>query len=132
MSPQIPQGALVVVADGGEARWFTNTGDEAKVVLRQHARTDVQNVDDEGPAGKVPPRTAEAELDEMTFAKQLSQALNDGALKHEYNHLVLVADPTTLGRVRPLLHKETQQRLVGDLAKDFTNLPLEDIQRALS
>lgn len=34
MSLQIPQGALVVVADGGEARWFTNTGNEAKVVLR--------------------------------------------------------------------------------------------------
>lgn len=132
MSLQIPQGALVVVADGGEARWFTNTGNEAKVVLRQHARTDVQNVDDDGPAGKAPQDLSEADMDEMTFAKQLSHALNDGALKHEYTHLVLVADPTTLGRVRPLLHKETQQRLVGDLAKDLTKPAAGRDQRALS
>ena len=45
--------------------------------------------------------------------------------------LVLVADPQTLGRIRPQLHKEVQSRLVRDLAKDFTNAPLEDIQRAL-
>lgn len=92
----------------------------------------MQNVDDDGPAVKAPRDLTEADLDEMTFAKQLSHALNDEALKHEYMHLVLVADPTTLGRVRPLLHKQTQQRLVGDLAKDLTNVTLADIQRALS
>jgi len=43
-----------------------------------------------------------------------------------------VADPITLGRIRPLLHKETQARLLDDLAKNFTNAPLEDIQRALA
>lgn len=132
MSLQIPRGALVVVADGSQARWFTNTGNESKVVLRQHARTDVQNVDDEGPASKARRERTEAALDEMTFAKQLSRALNDGALKHEYTHLVLLTDPTTLGRVRPLLHKETQQRLLGFLVKEPTNLPLERLHRVLS
>jgi protein required for attachment to host cells len=53
-------------------------------------------------------------------------------LKNRYAHLILIADPQTLGRIRPLLHKETQERLIKDLAKDFTNAPLEDIQRALS
>lgn len=73
MSLQVPQGALVVVADGGEARWFTNTGNQSTVVLRQHARTDVQNVDDDGPAVKAPRDLTEADLDEMTFAKQLAR-----------------------------------------------------------
>ena len=36
--------------------------------------------------------------------------VNEAALKQQYEHLVLVADPTTLGRVRPLLHKEAMQR----------------------
>ncbi len=45
---------------------------------------------------------------------------------------MLLADPQTLGRMRPLLHKETLRRLQGELAKDFTNAPLEDIERALS
>jgi protein required for attachment to host cells len=30
-----------------------------------------------------------------------------------------------------LLHKETQARLLVDIAKDLTNAPLEDIQRTL-
>ena len=53
-------------------------------------------------------------------------------MKNRYAHLVLIADPTTLGRIRPLLHKEVQARLLGDIAKDLTNAPLEDIQKALA
>ena len=79
----------------------------------------------------MPSDTPLAQLDEATFAKQLAAELNDGALKNQYQHLVLVADPQTLGRVRPLLHKQTQQRLLADVAKDLTNARLEDIQRAL-
>ena len=47
-------------------------------------------------------------------------------------HLVLVADPQTLGQMRPQLHKETLQRMHGELAKTFTNSPVHDIERALS
>ncbi|MEO7917446.1 MAG: host attachment protein, partial [Dokdonella sp.] len=46
--------------------------------------------------------------------------------------LVIVADPTTLGRVRPQLHKEAEQRLVAEIGKTFTNAPLEDIEKALA
>jgi len=73
-----------------------------------------------------------SQLNEATFAKQVAAQLNEDALKNRYAHLILIADPQTLGRIRPLLHKETQERLIKDLAKDFTNAPLEDIQRALS
>ena len=64
-------------------------------------------------------------------AKQVAEQLNEDALNNRYAHLVLIADPTTLGRIRPLLHKETQSRLLADIAKDLTNAPLEDIQRTL-
>lgn len=33
---------------------------------------------------------------------------------------------------RQLLHKEVQARLLGDIAKDLTNAPLADIQKALA
>jgi len=131
MNQRIPQGTVVVVADGGSARVFTNLGSGGDLQLHQQQLLDVQNVDDDGPAGRVPKDMSEAQLDEATFAKQLAAQLNEGALQNRYAHLLLVADPTTLGRLRPLLHKETQARLVGDLAKDLTNAPLADIQRAL-
>lgn len=132
MTMKIPQGALVVVADGGSARVFTNVGDARALSLKQEALLEGMNLDDDGPAGSMPTESSASQLDEATFAKQLAQGLNDGALKNRYEHLVLIADPQTLGRVRPLLHKEATQRLVGDLAKDYTNAPLETIERALS
>lgn len=132
MSKLIPQGTLVVVADGGSARVFTNVGTDYKLALKQEAWLEGQNPDDEGPSGSMPRDSSQAQLDEATFAKQLAEALNAGALNNRYSHLVLVADPRTLGHVRPLLHKATLDRLLADVAKDFTNMPLEDIQRALS
>jgi len=132
MTMKIPQGALVVVADGGSARVFSNVGDERSISLKQEALLEGMNLNDDGPAGSMPTESSASQLDEATFAKQLAQGLNDGALKKRYEHLVLIADPQTLGRVRPLLHKEVTQRLIGDLAKDYTNVPLETIERALS
>jgi protein required for attachment to host cells len=137
MSQQIPEGTLVVVADGGSARVFTNVGTAHKLQLKQEGELQLQAVSDtgasgQGPSGSVPQEMTISQLNEATFAKQVAAQLNEDALKNRYAHVILIADPQTLGRIRPLLHKETQERLLKDLAKDFTNAPLEDIQRALS
>ncbi|MEN4904991.1 host attachment family protein [Luteimonas sp. TWI1416] len=132
MTMKIPQGAMIVVANGGAARVFTNVGEAGALTLRQEALLEGMNLDDDGPAGAMPAESSASQLDEATFAKQLALGLNEGALKNRFTDLVLIADPHTLGRVRPLLHKETTQRLVADLAKDYTNLPLDAIERALS
>jgi protein required for attachment to host cells len=128
---KIPAGTVVVVADGGGARVFRNIGDK-ELVLQQQDMLELMNMDDDGPAGALPAESTGKQINEATFAKQLAIGLNNGALKDEYTHLVLVADPQTLGRMRPLLHKETQQRLIGEIAKTLTNSPLQDIERALS
>ncbi len=137
MSEKIPTGTLIVVADGGSARVFTNVGTDHKLVLKQEDELQVQDisangVSGQGPSGSMPQDMSISQLNEATFAKQLAAQLNEDALKNRYAHLILIADPQTLGRIRPLLHKETQARLLKDLPKDFTNAPLEDIQRALS
>ncbi len=128
MAQRIPEGTVVVVADGGSARVFANVA--ASGGLQLHQLMDLQSAEGQGPSGAVPADMSLSQLDEATFAKELASQLNEGALNNRYAHLLLVADPTTLGRLRPLLHKETQARLLGDLAKDLTNAPLADIQRA--
>lgn len=128
---RIPKGALVVVADGTGARLFQNRGDDVVLSLHQFDMLELMNMNDDGPAGSMPSESTGYQIDEATFAKQLAQALNDAALKQAYEHLVLVADPVTLGRMRPLLHKEVVQRLVAAVGKTLTNAPLEDIERAL-
>ena len=127
----IPSDALVVVADGTGARLFRNRGDERALSLHQVELRELMNMDDDGPSGSMPHESTGQQIDEATFAKQLALALNDGALKHRYDALVLIADPTTLGRVRGLLHKEVESRMLGEIAKTLTNAPLEQIEQAL-
>ena len=134
---QIPKGTLVIVADGGSARVFTNVGDGRTLQLKQEEELEVKDISAEGvsgqgPSGAVPKDMSISQLNEATFAKQLAQQLNDHALKHRYEHLILIADPTTLGHIRPQLHKEVQSRMLKEIAKDYTNSTLDDIQRALA
>jgi len=129
---RIPEGTLVVVADGEGARVFRNVGKGNALSLQQQELLEVENINDEGPSGIAPPEQTGQQTDEATFAKQLAHQLNHGALTNQYAHLVLVADPQTLGQIRPQLHKETLQRLHGELAKTLTNTPLEEIERALT
>ena len=128
---KIPAGTLVVVADGEGARVFRNVGDGNELTLKQFDLLELMNMNDDGPSTS-PTEATGQQIDEATFAKQLALRLNDGALKGKYAHLVLIADPQTLGQMRPLLHKETQQRMLGEIAKTLTNSPLQDIERALS
>ena len=128
---KIPGGTLVVVADGEGARVFRNVGDDNTLTLRQENLLELMNMNDDGPAGSMPTESTGEQIDEATFSKQLALRLNEGALKNAYAHLVLVADPQSLGRIRPLLHKETLQRMVGEVPKTLTNSPLGDIEKAL-
>ena len=128
---RIPADAMVVVADGEGARIFRNAGTDYKLSLKQQQQITPQDLDDDGPSGSSPSEQTGQQTDEATFAKQLAHHLNRGALANAYAHLVLVADPQTLGQVRPQLHKETLARMHGELAKTLTNSPLADIERAL-
>lgn len=129
---QIPANALVVVADGTGARVFRNRGTGGDVSLHQDKVLEPVDLNDDGPSGNQPEGNTPNQTDKATFAKQLANRLNDGALRNKYDALVLIADEQTLGEMRPLLHKEVQQRLQVELAKNLTNSPVSDIERSLS
>ena len=130
---KIPTGTWVVVADGTHARLFHNIGKQDALLLKQEEliHPDVVDESGQGPSGHRPPEESPAHADEATFAKQLVHTLNAAALKQEYEHLFLVADPKTLGEIRPQLHAETSKRLTGELAKTLTNSSLENIEKIL-
>ncbi|MGH8489635.1 MAG: host attachment protein [Gammaproteobacteria bacterium] len=75
---------------------------------------DPTNLLDDGPAGKRLTESSNQETDEATFAKQLAKELYRRAHSGDFAALVLVADPQTLGQIRPTLHKEVQDRLVSE------------------
>ncbi|MEP6899492.1 MAG: host attachment family protein [Rhodanobacter sp.] len=130
---KIPTGAWVVVADGTHARLFRNVGKNDALGLKQEdlVKPDMDEEEGQGPSGHRPPDASPEQTDEATFAKQLAHRLNAAALRQEFEHLVLVADPKTLGEIRPQLHSETTRRIVGELAKTLTNSTLEDIEKIL-
>ena len=129
---KIPHNALIVVADGTGARFFRNSGQENKVSLSAEGEFQPTDLLNEGPAGKRPPESSNQETDEATFAKQLAKELYRRAHSGDFAALVLIADPQTLGQIRPTLHKEVQDRLVSEVGKTLTKASIADIQKAVS
>ena len=132
MSGKIPHNALVVVADGTGARFFRNKGQDFKVSLAADGDFKPTHLNDDGPSGHRPPESSNQETDEATFAKQLANELYRRAHSGDFAALVLIADPQTLGQIRPSLHKEVQAKLVREVGKTLTKASIADIQRTLN
>jgi protein required for attachment to host cells len=132
MTHIIPEKALVVVADGIGAKFFRHASHHlGKHKLTADGTFKPSHLLDDGPAGHRPPEQTLQEIDEATFAKQLAHELYRRAHSGDFAALVLIADPQTLGQMRPLLHKEVQSRIVLEIAKTLTKSSIADIETAL-
>ncbi len=129
--PRLPHRTLVVVADGAGARFFRNIGNEVRITLSDDGHLAPSHLNSDGPAGKGPPERSKHETDDATFVKQLANELYRRAHTGDFADLVLIADPQTLGQIRPSLHKEVQQRLRSEIGKTLTKASVADIQHAL-
>jgi protein required for attachment to host cells len=70
--------------------------------------------------------------EEDRFAAETAAMLNKRALAGEFEKLIIVAPPKTLGELRKHYGKQVSERLAGELAKDLTGRPVADIEEALS
>ncbi len=131
MTNKIPHKALVVVADGEGARFFRNAGQDFKVSLAADGAFMPNQGENGGPSGHRPPESSHQETGEATFAKQLAHELYRRAHCGDFAALVLIADPQTLGQIRPVLHKEVRDRMILELHKTLTKASIADIERAL-
>jgi protein required for attachment to host cells len=132
MSHIIPEKAFVVVADGTGAKFFRHSGHYlGKHKLTADGEFKSPHPLNDGPAGHRPPEQTQQETHEATFAKQLAHELYRRAHSGDFAALVLIADPQTLGQMRPLLHKEVQSRVVLEIAKTLTKASIADIETAL-
>lgn len=122
------QDAFVVVATGAGARTF-HVHDGALVEGAEWATGDLA---DDGPSGKSPPDMSPRELNEATFSKLMAEKLYKLAVTQTFDKLILIADPNTLGEMRPLLHLEVKNRLVLEQAKTLTNSSVADIEKSIA
>lgn len=117
----------IVIANGGTVRLLRNAGNATDVRLHEEAAPSL-DIADTGPSGSQP---QSADIGEASFNRQLALWLNKQALDHGFDHLVLAADPNSMGELRPQLHSEVTARTVAEVTKDWTNLSLEQIDKAL-
>ena len=69
--------------------------------------------------------------EEDRFAADTADLLKRRALKNDFESLIIIAPPKTLGELRKHYHKEVSRRLTGELDKDLTGHPIDQIEKAL-
>ncbi len=65
------------------------------------------------------------------FVRRVCARLNKGRLEHEFNALLVAADPHLLGLVRTTLDKQTSGLITASLSKDLQRVPLNELGRHL-
>ena len=133
----------VVVADGEKALFLRNEGDEKypnlevfREMKEENPATHDQGTDRPGRFndGPSPHKSAVQETDwhrieKERFAKEIAERLYKAAHKGDYKRLVIVAPPLVMGEMRKELHKEVEQRLVGEVPKTLTNHTIPEIEK---
>lgn len=71
------------------------------------------------------------QLEEDRFAAETAELLKTRALHQDFESLIIVAPPKTLGELRKHYHKEVSDRLAGELDKDLTGHTVPQIEEAL-
>ena len=153
----IPNGALVVVADGRRMLLLRNDGDPEFPNLQLEGKQEKHNPATRDQATDQPGRAFSAggnprggqgqltgsqnrsgyeetdfhQLEEDRFAGETAELLKKRALSGGLDALVIVAPPRTLGELRKHYHKEVEKALIGEVAKDLTGHPVVEIERLL-
>jgi len=128
----IPDGSVVVVASGAEAKFFRAHAQGDGLSLQADGRLEPTDLNDDGPSGKRPPDMPKQEMDEATFAKQLAHHLYDLAYNKDEKTFVLAVDPDTLGELRPILHQEVTEKVVLEIPKTLIGHPTPDIAKIVA
>ena len=141
---QIPHNGYVVVADGKKMLLLRNEGDAEYpqlVVERKEQQDNPKNIDhktDDAGRAHSPGSGAggyeEADfhqLEEDRFAAETADMLKRWALRNDFDSLIVVAPPRTLGELRKHYHKEVEKRISGEIAKDLTGHPVAEIERII-
>ena len=142
---QVPHNTFVVVADGKKMLFFRNEGDSEFPKLEMERKIVQDDLSDQEMKTDRPGRTFDSggsgrsayeetdfhQLEEDRFAHETAEMLKKRALKNEFEQLIIVAPPRTLGELRKHYHKEVQKRLAGEIAKDLTGHPVTEIEKIL-
>ena len=141
-----PQKTWILIADGARARIVLNEGVGKgikaidKMIFQQESQ-EVRDImadkpgrtfDSAGQGRHAMAYSSDPKREnERNFAKFLADILNKESNKGSFDRLVITAAPKTLGDIRDALSGTTQQKGHSEIAKDFTQLPNDDLVNKL-
>jgi protein required for attachment to host cells len=76
---------------------------------------------------EVDPRRQET----IAFVREVAARLEDHAKRGDFDRLILVAPPRTLGELRAALGKNAASRIAAEIPKDFVALRPDDLHRRI-
>jgi protein required for attachment to host cells len=141
---RLSHGIWVLVADGEKALFLRNEGDAqypnlqvVREIREDNPPTREQGTDRPGrlsdPFGQ---RSAVEDADwhriaKERFADEIAERLYRMAHRGDFERILLVAPPRILGAMRKKLHKEVEERIVGEVAKTLTGHAVPEIEKVL-
>lgn len=143
----IPHDALVFVGDGQKALFLRNSGDAtlpnlttARVFTDENPPTHEQGTDRPGRTFQSADKTQRSgvettdwhELEKERFAKRVAVALEQMVRGEKVKAIVVVAPPRTLAELRNAFHADVKNRIVAEIDKDLTKLPVDQIEKHLA
>ena len=143
---RVPHDSYVLVADGAKMLFFRNEGDadnlDLKVVAAEQQADAADRDIKTDQADRMPASPGQGggssanESDfhqqaEDRFAAEAADRINRAALADEFENLIIVAPPKTLGELRKHFHKQTEGRIAAEIGKDLTGHPVDRIEKLL-
>lgn len=142
---ELTNGTTVLIADGEKALLLTNLTDAQNPHLEVRRKEEQDNPPDRDQGTDSPGRFNDGPgvhrsavqdtdwhaLEKERFAHDLSDMLYRMAHRGDLDRLIVVAAPKVLGDLRSAWHKEVASKIVGQLDKDLTNAPLDEIEKIL-
>ena len=128
----LPHGTVIALVDGQNLELYRNAGNEAEPEL---AALDAPKLDSHNHSGSghrsSPGNHADKQVSEDAHATAVVNWLNSQVLGHKIESLVVFAAPRTLGEMRRHYHKQLEQIIIRELAKDLTAAKPAEVIAAL-
>ena len=129
---RIPAHAHVAIVDGERFVLMRNGGTPDEPRLDFVGEPELADDAESGATGHHDPRSDDYRTqDKLDHAAGVADWLNRSVLKHRIEHLIVAADPDTLGEMRRHYHTETKAVLVEEVDKQLTGMPGPDILKAI-
>ncbi len=146
MGYPVKSGTWILVADSEKAMFLRNVGDDMDFdfeVLRRELHDNPATRDqgshppgrfNDGPSVQ---RSAVEDtdwhsLEKERFAADLSERLYQYAHAGKFNGIVIVAAPAVLGHLRGAFHSDVRSKIVAEIDKNLTNMPIDEIETYLA